>query len=339
MTFVVNQGKVNKWRSCHQAYHYRYVEELVPRVVSRPFYFGGIIHRMIEYQAEGTDPFKVLDEALTVVEMQKLFEAEKEEYRQTVEDARIIMTEYFQYWQPRDLRLVAVNEGETERFTEHEFAIDLVPGITFKGQVDALGITPNRLRWMVENKSFASLPGDDHRWRNLQSVVYIFAIESLGWLKRVDGVCWNYIKSKPPTVPQELKTGGLSVRDIVTLPSVVRRVMKELKLNPKTEKHLELMARAEASRREYFQRIYTPVNRTTFRNIFAGFVDSAKEMKRYHGTKKDKNMSKSCDWCDYEHICRAELTGGDVDFVKEREYKKEDPEAHRRTARKLKVIQ
>lgn len=335
MIFVVNQGKVNKWRNCHQAYHYRYVEELVPRATRRPFYFGTLIHRMIEYQSEGTDPFLALSEALGATELLKLFEAEKEDYRQSIEDARVIMTEYFAYWQPRDLRLVAVSESDDgERYTEHEFAIDLMPGVIWKGQIDAIGITPNKLRWMVENKSFDKLPSDDHRWRNIQSVTYIEAIERLGWLKRVDGVCWNYVKSKPPTIPQLLKNGKeLSIRDIVTLPSVVMATLKQHKLNPEEPKNVEIMERAEATRHEYFQRIFTPVNRTVFKNIFSGFVDSAKEMRKYHGSKKDKNLGRHCEWCDYEQLCRAEMTGGDVDFLKEREYKNEDPEAHRRTAR------
>lgn len=326
--FVVNQSKVNTWRRCRQEYSYRYVEELVPRVPERHFVFGTMVHRLIEEYAQDRDPFKVLKEIS--FDKKELFTAEKEMYGEIVEDCEVIMREYFAYWPKRDLRYIPIqDETGNERFAEHEFAIDLVPGITFKGQIDGLGRTPNRMRWMVENKTFASLPNDDHRWRNLQTVVYIRAVEELGWVKRVDGVCWNYIRSAPPKWPRILKSGALSLRDIVTLPSVVKAAIKEAKAGD----YSKLIAQAEERRTEYFQRIFTPINATVFKSIFSGFVDSAKEMRKYHGVKKDKNFGRHCDWCNYESICRAELTGGDVDFVKEKHYTHEDPESHRRTRR------
>jgi hypothetical protein len=207
-----------------------------------------------------------------------------------------------------------------------------VEGIDFKGQIDGLAKTPNKLRWLVERKSFDKLPGDDERWRNLQSVVYVKAVLHLGWLKRVDGVCWDYVKSKPPTVPQILKSGDrLSVREIVTLPSVVHAALKQHKL--RAEDHEELLARAERSRDEYFQRIFTPLNWTVVENIFHGFVESAIEMREHGDTKTDKNIGRHCSWCDYEPICRSELDGGDVDYIKKHDYQPEDPEGYRRSGR------
>jgi len=329
--YVVNQSKVNCWRQCRRAYQYRYVELLVPKITARPFEFGGIVHRMIEEHAQGRNWEAVLDQI--AIDKEKLFTAEIEMYGEIIEDIRIIMREYFAYWQPRDLRFIPIPDGEDERYAEHEFAIPLTPKIMFKGQIDGIGRTPNKLQWLIEHKTFDHLPSDDHRWRNLQSVVYIYAIKEQGWLSRIDGVCWNYIRSKPPTRPKILKSGNLSqASGIVTLPSMAKKTLEENGLKP--ENHPKLMARADECRSEYFQRIFTPVNETVFQNIFNGFVDTAQEMLKNHGRKTDMNISRACEWCKYEPICRADLTGGDVPFVKEREYREEDPEAHRRTARK-----
>lgn len=345
VSFGVGQSKVKTWRQCRRQYHYKYVEELQRKRVKRPFMFGKIIHRMLEEHGQKNDPMKVLNEIS--FENEKLFTSEKEMYGEIVEDIRIIMTEYFAYWDPLDIRFIPViDENDERRYTEHEFAIPLnllTEGsasysisdgdIIFKGQVDSLVKTPNDLRWLGENKSFDKLPDDDERWRNLQTIVYRRAVLALGWMKRVDGVFWNYIMSKAPTRPKPLQNGDISSRDIVTLPSAVTKFLQENGMNEKTEKARKLMEAAEGCRSRYFQRIFTPVSTVVADNIFSGFVDSAREMRDNHGHKKDQNIGRHCGWCDYEPLCRAELTGGDVEFLEEREYTHEDPEAYRRSSR------
>lgn len=310
----VSQSKVTTWQKCHRAYFHKYVEKIRPKRVRRPLKFGSIVHEMMEAYGQKKDPMKVLDEIN--LKDQKLFTAEREMYGEIIRDIRTIMSEYFDFWHPRDLKLVGVDG----KYTEHHFEVEVAKDIIAEGYIDGLGITPNKLRWLVEHKTFDKLPSDDHRWRNLQSTLYIRIIEMLGLMKRVDGVCWNYIRSKPPTVPQLLKNGQLSVKAIVTLPSVVERTLKEHGL--RSADHRKLIERAENSRKEYFFRIFTPVNHQVVDKMFDGFIDSAREIADNHGIKRDQNMGRHCDWCDYEPLCRAELTGGDVDFLKEKEYEK-----------------
>jgi hypothetical protein len=339
--YSVGQSKVRTWRGCRQQYHYKYEENLVRKTTRRPFAFGRLAHSVIEYEAqEEPDPIQKTIGAISLDD-QVLFTAEKEMYGEILMDVATIMDDYLDYWREAGggedaLQFVGLKDETGEmRFAEHEFEMDIDDQIVFKGQIDGFGRTPNKLKWLVENKTFDNLPGEDERWRNLQSVVYIKAAVELGLMKTIDGVCWNYIRSKAPTVPQVLKDGTrLSKREITTLPRVVLKALRDNKLDPKLEDHVHLMERAEQSRREYFQRIFTPISREVHDNIWSGFLDSAHEMLEYHGRRKDKNIGRHCGWCDYEPICRAELTGGDVDFVKDREYSKEDPEGYRRTKRR-----
>jgi hypothetical protein len=81
------------------------------------------------------------------------------------------------------------------------------------------------MNWLLEHKNHKSFPNADHRWRNLQSSVYIRFIEMMGWWK-VEGTLWDYIRSKPPTRPQILKSGGVSSRDLDSLPQVVIDTIK-----------------------------------------------------------------------------------------------------------------
>jgi hypothetical protein len=43
------------------------------------------------------------------------------------------------------------------------------------------------------------------------------------------------------------------------------------------------------------------------------------------------NIGRHCSFCDFEMLCRAEIQGSDVDYLKEREYvaRKEKPEEDR----------
>lgn len=309
--FNVSQSKVKTYRRCHYAYHLRYVEKLRKKVKSRPLQFGTIVHQMLEADAEGDDPFEILKK----VEKDniKMFRAEREMYGEIIDDIRQIMTEYFGYWPEKDLRF----ERRNGRSGEHKFDIELFPGINWNGKIDAIGKTPNKLRWAVEHKTFNRKPNDDERWRNLQSSTYIHAVRLLGW-GDVDGMCWDYIRSKPPTKPSLNKDLTLSQKNIDTLPITIRETLAELKLKEKD--HKDYLKRSEENLAVWFQRIHTPVDDEVVKNVFADFEFTILEMAERHGKCKDKNIDRHCSWCDYEKICRAELQGDDVDFVKQKDY-------------------
>ena len=309
--FQVSQSKVKKWRQCRRAYHYRYVEHLKKVIKARPLQFGSIIHRMIDADANNECPFELLDEI--AAGQGKLFAAEREMYGELVEDIRSIMEGYFDYWEDEPLLFNKIGP----RRTEHELEVDLCDGIRLVLVLDGVVRTRNKLRWLLENKTGKTIQSEDDNWRNLQSAVYLRACEMLG-IKKLTGVLWNFIKSKPPTKPQILKDGGLSRRKIVTLPSVVLRACEEAGLDPKD--YEDLVDSAKMSMGEYYKRVFTPVQAEVVDQIFGDFVSTAQEIADKHGKSSERNIGKHCGWCDYESICRAELTGGDVDFVKEREY-------------------
>lgn len=320
--FKVSQSKVKTYRRCHYAYHLRYVEKLCKKIKSRPLQFGTIVHKMIEAYADGDDPF----EALTEIEKgnKKMFAAEREMYGELVDDIRQIMTEYFDYYPERDLRF----ERRDKKSGEFEFNIPLIdygmPDIVWNGKIDAIGKTPNKLRWIVERKTFSRKPNDDERWRNLQSSTYMTAIQLLGW-GSVDGMCWDYIRSKPPTRPGLLKDGTMSQKNIDTLPITIRETCKELKLNPR--EYGGFIQRSRDDLGTWFQRIHTPVDQSVTDAVMADFLSDVRRMADDHGTCKSKNIDRHCSWCDYEAICRAELQGLDVDYVKQHDFTKEREDA------------
>lgn len=311
----VSQSRINSWNRCKYQHHLRYIEKLARRRVRRPFQFGRIIHDMLEADVNGLDPFEKLDEIAK--DNKKLFAAEREMYGEIVDDAGLIMEAYFEYYKKDELKFLKKNGQRAE----HWFEIELTNDILWNGKIDAAVEAPDDLRYLLENKTFSKQPNDDHRWRNFQSVTYLRAIDLLGWWRKKPfvGTLWNYIKSKPPTKPQLLKNGeAFSIKSIDTLPNVVLEAIEEAGLKKKD--NAELIQRAQDNLPNYFKRIRTPVNRDTVDNIFQEFVDSAVDIRDNHDKLKRKTLGQHCDYCDYEPICRAELTGSDVDYVKEHEF-------------------
>ncbi len=319
--FKTSNSKVSKWLQCRALYHYKYVDELQPRRGSRPLQFGRIVHSLVEEDANRRDP----GEKLAEIEKKsgQMFRAEREEYGNILEDSWTIFQEYLDYWKTRpDKQLKYIKKKG--RLAEHSFELLIDDGnILFKGIIDALAKTPNDLRWLAEHKTFGNLPSEDHRWRNLQSALYIRAMEILGW-KTPDGVCWNYVRSKTPTQPEMTQKGEISKRKIVTLPSVVAAFGAEHGLSDAAI--APMLKQAEATRGDYFKRIFVPVKRQVVDMIYQGFIDTSREIAEGHGKKKDMNLGRHCEWCSFEPICSALLTGGDVDYIKEKQFKTESGE-------------
>ena len=314
-TYFVSQSKVQSWRTCRQQYHYAYNENLVPKKPQRPFMFGTIVHDMLKADAMGQDAWAVYDQATAINE--RVFKEEEEMYGRIADDIAYIMEEYFNFTSP--LHHIPVNG----KYAEQEFEVPLVSDeIRLKGRIDG-AVSDKRLKWLLEHKTHKTFPAPENRWRNMQSVIYI-NVAKVHWNLKLDGTCWDYIRSKPPTRPQITKKGILSEREIDTLPNVIEEVIRHNKL---MTTGATLIAQAKQNRTNYFQRYYTPISPEITGHVMDDFKNTAVEMSVIGAKHKQRNMGRHCDWCKYNKLCAAELQGMDVDFVKEREYQVDEATA------------
>jgi CRISPR/Cas system-associated exonuclease Cas4 (RecB family) len=311
--FKVSQSKVNNYRTCSQRYEYRYVMNLTRKRKARPLQFGSIVHDMVDEDANKRDPFKKLKKIAT--DNKRMFVEEQEHYGEIVKDIDYIMEAYFDYWEKDAINYIKFEGKFAEQVIEHEIA----PGILFKGKVDGIA-NMRRLRWLVEHKSHGRFPSDDHRWRNLQSAVYVHVLNE-GYGLSLDGTLWDYIRSKAPTRPKVNQDGSLSTRAVDSLPSVVIDVLRQNKL--KEANYRELIAAQNENLPNWFQRIYTPLKPKVIKTVVADFVETSKRMADDPG-KPVRNLGRHCEWCEFESLCRAELQGNDVKYVIKAEYKIED---------------
>ena len=286
---------------------------LMKKKVKRPFMFGTIAHSVCEAQFEKQDWNKVLDNI--DLEKGKMFRKEVEMYGNIIEDMRDIMTDYFIYWEGHPSAVKPIKHDG--RRSEHEFRIELDRGLWFTGKIDSV-VKAKGMSWVMEHKTFSRMPSEDDRWRSVQAAVYFRALEEMGF-DRIDGVLWDYISSKACNVPGELTpTGKISQRTIDSLPSRVLRWIEEE--GHKKKDFAKLIADAEANRRNRFIRLFSPVKRRVVKMIWEEFVDTAKEIQEYHGKKKDMNIGRPCTWCDYQPLCKAQMTGSDVQWIIDREF-------------------
>lgn len=316
MSVVINQSRVKAWRQCHRQHWFKYVEKIVPRRVKRPFMFGGVVHKMLEADANGDDPWDKLNE---IVEgNRKMFRAEIEVYGDIVGDLIYIMSDYFKYWRDDPIRFIRFNK----RSAEHTFRIDLMPGIVWKGTIDGFARAKD-LKWLVEHKTMKSEWTEDDRWRNIQSVTYRTAANMMGW-PSTEGIMWNYILSKPPTRTLVNSDGTINKRKAVTLPSVPLDMFKKGEIGSAVYKQLDDAAQQGLSR--YFQRVFTPATAAVEKAIFSDFKETAIEIAEQGNKKKTMNIGRHCSFCAYEGLCRTELQDGDLEYIKNHDFMP-DPEA------------
>jgi PD-(D/E)XK nuclease superfamily len=311
--FGVSQSKVSQWRRCKLAFHFQHREHLRPKVKSRPLYFGSTVHSMLQAVAEGRDARSALAEIAHRDE--PMFREERDYFVKLIEDINFIFRAYKKFWAEAPLVFVPIGN----RNAEVPFAVKIDDAIEVKGTIDGI-VSHKSFNWLLEHKTHKEFPSADHRWRNLQGAVYNSISRLLGWPK-LQGVCWNYVRSKEPTRPKILKSGKLSIKDLDTLPEVVLEVLEEHRLNPRD--YADFIAAQEANLPTWFERVWTPVQEHVVKTLWREFRATAREMADYYTRTEappPRTIDHHCTWCPYEKLCRAELQGLDVDGVKQLDY-------------------
>lgn len=309
--FQCSQTKINAWRRCKYYAFLRYIEGLRKRFKDRPLQFGTLTHLVLEEDANGRPPFKALTAA---TKEQKLFVQEREELERIAGDVRVIMRDYFDFWdqaKPNQQLKPIKRKGKK---AEHQIFVEIAKGIQLEVRLDLLAERGTGGVFLTDHKTFKQKPSEDHRWRSLQANMYKRATD-IAEIK-IDGMCWNYIRSKPPTLPQMKKDGELSLKRLDTLPEALRVFGKVQKI----EIPERMMQTALANRSHWFMRDFMAFRGTTVKLVSEDFIESARDMAQNLGVQKAKTIDRHCDWCEMEAICRAELQGGDRRYIIQKEY-------------------
>lgn len=301
---------VSTFRQCPRKYWYSYVRKIRAKRQAKPLWRGTILHKMLEARDTGSgDPLDVL--AAYEEKYSALLTEEQEYYGETfIQDIRRVFKGY--------LRQYAEDDWETEAVEEF-VATDLADNLRFVGHID-LRMRSKGRRWLVDRKSHKEIPTEEMRFNNYQLLLYVWAWNREHKHDQVEGIIWDYLRTKPPTIPELLKKGGLTQRanldtDIYTY----KRALKKHGLDPKP--YAEYLRQLEKrSVDKFYVRVSLPnPSKEMTEKVVEEFRQTSIIM---HGLKVyPRTMTPWCSKnCEFFRLCSAELRGLDDKFIEKSEY-------------------
>ena len=330
--FEVGFSVVSLWRRCPKAYEYAEIRRLQAKRRPVPMLEGTILHEMLEayYNALGmtvahadaaeSDPSEVLKRY--AVEFRALLEEEREHYGEHfIENLGRIFAGYKRTWADEDWCVEA---------TEETIYTPLTKDITFRGTVDLRVRTDKDDRfWQVDHKVKKVIPTPDQRFSNQQLLLYPWAWNrEHSKAERVDGIIWNYLRRKAPTVPEVLKKGGLTQRaDLDTDVFTYAKAISDNDLNPSDYADY-LGALEKRSQNRFFERVPLPLpDEAHIDAVLEDFKHTAIMMKNLR--VYPRNLTEMCPSnCQFFDLCRAELTGVDTKFVLKSKYEEREDDRY-----------
>jgi len=153
----------------------------------------------------------------------------------------------------------------------------------------------------------------------------------------VQGHIWNYVLSKPPSMPTLLKSGRALSRaaKIVTDYPHLKRAIKLYELDPadyaeklaylKSQRYVE----GEMQTSPFFQRSVLHKTNEMVTQVATEGYHTSRRMHEYPWDQPrliERVPDRSCTFtCSYTEICSLELFGGDTRVLRRQKYKVGDP--------------
>lgn len=311
---LITQSMLKAARKCWRLYHNRYVLELGRKKPVLQLFRGTIIHEMVDARALGSvDPMDILKKYAR--EYKKLLNEEKDYYGDLIEECRRIFFAYCRHWGDEELKY---EQCEIPAFT------DLLPEIRFAGTIDKIAIDKHGRRWIMDHKTHKNFPDEGQRMADIQLVLYVWAWNRWNPDQKVSGIIWDYIRTKPPTIPHLLKKGGLSKAQIDTDYYTYMKAIKENKLNPKD--YQDILEKLDDQVSPFFERVPLPnPSAALIDSVVNDAKDTASMIVNLGKVMKTRHLSRDCSWCEFNALCQAEIRGLDVSFVMKSQYQKQEP--------------
>jgi len=319
---ISTHSMIKTMRHCPRQAYYKYILRLKPHKLGRPLRFGTWMHSLYEAYYKGED-WRAKHEELTQ-KFAKLFDEEKEQVGDLPRECYRTMLSYLWHYKHEVWKVLEV---------EVMLEADLPDGSVYRGKIDML-IENQYGLWIVDHKNMRTLPDLDFRILDAQSALYIWA--ALRNKIPVQGHIWNYVRSKPPTIPK-LVDGGkrLSKSAIDTDYPTLAKAIKEYELDPTDYahmlKHLKSLQFQPgfAQNSPFFRRDVLEKSNRMLKQVASEAFATHLRMHNYGWGKLstiERNPGNHCKWlCSYTDLCTAELFGGNGDLIKAKNYVVGDP--------------
>lgn len=321
----ISFSEVSSFRRCAKQWEYRYKRRIKRKLKGVRLLKGEILHEMLNaYIAakmtkgyKGDDPWDVLD--VYAEKYATYFEEERELYGDIIGDCGKIFEGYLRKWRKDPLKY---EESEAEV----SFNIKGI-GINFIGFIDKVAVDPEERRWLMDHKFIKSIPTADDRFQELQLLLYVWAWNQMFPEYPLDGVCWDYARSKAPTEPEVLKSGkSLTIRK--NLDCDVHTYMRAIAKNGfNPGDYSEMLTHLQGKEDTFYERVFLPKpSKHMVNEVVEDFIQTAIEVQGKRDPENAaarcaRNMSSfNCNNCEFRPVCEAEVRGLDSDYIIQSEY-------------------
>jgi hypothetical protein len=316
-------SQVKVWMRCQKQWEYKYQRRLQAIKRQTALFVGSWVHKCLETHYSQGD-WKIGHREY-VAEWDKLMVEEREHLSKKYKGTPLpkiverIVKSYLWYYRHEEWEVIAV---------EVPFEVPLKDNILINGIIDLIIKDENGLYWVINHKTASNIPesGAFHAM-DPQLMVYPWAAKKLLGID-VAGVIYNYVKSKPPTVPQLTKAGAISKRKIVTDYPTAYRFLVKNELAPADFTDFLKPLRKKSP---FLRRYRLPREKIVTKTILGDFYEASKQIETIgHGqTRHIRNITKDCSkFCDYHDLCRGELNGGDMTYMIKHNFTYREKEEH-----------
>lgn len=307
----ISYSRESTYLRCPFAHYLSYVEELTPKKTVRPLQFGGDFHKLLEKRGDETGIKKTLKD-IEDMYYELSPDVQSDLGDNYVEDLKNIFDDYNRVYEDSPLPYI----------TEQEFEIKIGTykgePVYFIGVIDGLYKDGNNII-VEEHKTFNRRPDMNNLVMNTQKCLYAKAVQKFSGVFP-DRVIWDYIKSTPAKEPVWLEKSGKfsQAKSEYITPFSWERACRRRGIDDEG-----ILAQGEkyaGNIPNFFFRYTLDFVENMVEKIWNDFIYVAKEICRNGEKNKTMNVTKDCSWCSFQPICYAMLTGGDVDYVVERDY-------------------
>lgn len=330
--FQVSLSAFQVWQQCETRYYYQYVRKLRIRDKFVAPTLGRVLHEYLEhYHNNLAAGYSAEDSHLSAqLKTSANVEPEIRQYAQTAylggaeELAKELLEIPHLAGRITDRYFKVRGRSDAERYkfllVERWLNLPIYDGIRSTGVADLVTQDQETGRLNLwEHKSTQNVPSDSVRLRDLQTMLYSV---KLRWQEglTIDSVIWNYIRTKEPSVPEVLKSGQLTKRN--NLDSTWETYLATAEENGLYlgEDYSEVRDRLLDRELTVFFPRYEQVIVVSENVLMDDYIIEARRMKRAreawaNGSTPVRSISRSCDYCEYNKVCMAVLTGGDEEDV------------------------
>lgn len=290
-------SKILTFQRCPRKAYYKYHLKLRRKLKNPRPLLGVIGHKCFENHNTGKSWAEPIDKALA--EFATMPPEIAAEYSHIPLNLMKILKGYFNLYRTDSVCIAA----------ELDFEVETPAGNILNGIMDRVGKDDNGDIWVRDYKFVKTVPGDTVRFYDMQTLMYFYAAEKLGY--KPVGVEFDYIRSSPPRQPDILKNGTVSKAAIDSDPATYMRAVMAAGKDPND--YAEMMDKLKGNL--FYQRFRVPKPTTTVDNMVRDFDSSCAYLTAALNRPQTmaRRMCRDCSWdCEFIDLCTGDLTGADT---------------------------